>query len=87
MTHRALSAVQTSTDAMNLAQPASDKAKLTLAVAGVTGTLWCAYHQGHADAETGAYLLRNRQKRWMCAACMKKRGIVAPATAEGGSPN
>lgn len=84
MTHNAISAAQTSTDAMNLAQPASDKAKLTLAVAGVTGTLWCAYHQGQADAETGSYLLRNRQKRWMCAACMKKRGIAAPATAEGG---
>lgn len=57
------------------AEAANEKSKLTLAVAKVSGTIWCSYHQGQANAETGAFLMRNRTKRWMCAGCMKLRGI------------
>jgi hypothetical protein len=52
--------------------------QLTKAVAQVTGKLFCGYHQGYADASTGANLVRNNKKIWMCAACMKLRKISVP---------
>lgn len=61
-----------------LAAPATDKSRLTSAVAAVTQTRWCGYHQGHASS--GGFLFRNGGKRWMCTACMITRKIN-PATA------
>lgn len=43
---------------------ATEKAKLTQVAGNVTGTLWCGYHQGYANASTGRYQERNG-KRWM----------------------
>jgi hypothetical protein len=57
-----------------MAQAGTEKSKLTQAVASATGKMWCGYHQGHADASSGSYQQRNG-KRFMCAACMKLRGI------------
>lgn len=54
----------------------TENSRLTLAVANVTGKLFCGYHQGSADALTGEYIERRRIKRWMCATCMQLRGIA-----------
>ena len=54
---------------------ATEHSKLTQVAGELTGTLWCGYHQGYAEAATGQFLLRNNKKRWMCLTCMKKRGI------------
>ena len=51
------------------------RSQLTQAVGEITGTRWCGYHQGHADAKTGQFLERNG-KRWMCLNCLIRRGII-----------
>lgn len=61
------------------AEASNEKSRLTLAASKVSGTLFCSYHQGRANADTGAFLTRNRTKRWMCQSCMTIRGIVKSA--------
>lgn len=43
--------------------------------------IFCSYHQGFCDAVSGAMLMRNRTKKWMCGRCMALRHIAMPATA------
>jgi len=59
-------------------QPATEKSKLTQAVAAVTGKRWCSYHQGAAAVGSGGFQSR-KGKRFMCDACMKLRGIAPDA--------
>jgi pyruvate carboxylase len=61
------------------AEALNEKSRLTLAASKVTGTLFCSYHQGYANADTGEFLIRNRTKKWMCERCLKIRGIVKAA--------
>jgi len=63
---------------MNLSETttANEKSRLTSNVALVTGKLFCGYHQGYGGAQAGSYLSRNGRKMWMCATCMKLRGLT-----------
>jgi hypothetical protein len=57
-------------------RPATEKSQLTELAAKITGTTWCGYHQGYADADKGQFLQRSG-KRWMCGNCLIRRGIVS----------
>lgn len=57
-------------------EPANAKSRLTMLAAAVTSTKFCSYHHGHADAATGAMLMKNKIRKWMCANCMSIRGIA-----------
>jgi len=58
------------------AEAANDKSKLTLAASKVSGTLFCLYHRGLANADTGVFLMRGGKKIWMCGNCLKIRNII-----------
>jgi hypothetical protein len=56
-------------------QAATEKSRLTQAAGEITGRLWCGYHQGYGDANSGRFLQRSG-KRWMCGNCLIRRGIT-----------
>lgn len=57
-------------------EPASESSRLTMAISESTGTRFCLYHQGQADATSGRFVNRGGVKRWMCGGCLKLRGLL-----------
>jgi hypothetical protein len=44
---------------------------VTQATAKVTGMRFCAHHQGEVPVQDGAFVLRNRSRRWICYRCQE----------------
>lgn len=47
-------------------------AKVVQAAANVTGKRFCSHHQGEVAADAGAFVMRNKSRRWICFKCQEK---------------
>jgi hypothetical protein len=59
-------------------------AKATQAAANAIGKRYCSHHQGEVAADAGAYVMRNKTKRWVCFRCQEKS--IAPLSKKAKSP-
>ncbi|HWW08409.1 hypothetical protein [Collimonas sp.] len=57
-------------------------ALVTQATANVTGKRFCSHHQGEVAVAEGAFVVRNKSKRWVCFRCQERSRLHREALAK-----